>query len=131
MRTIKTFATKILPFLFHLLFGRTPTFLQMILTVLFGASCAVGVFYSTESNYWLAFSAFDIGGGIVTNSCRSTRKFWAELPVIVVPLFILLHLLELPHFWASAEEASVFGLWCAAMMAKVAVFALGQQEFRQ
>jgi hypothetical protein len=79
----------------------------------------------------LAISAFDICGGIVTNSCQSTRKYWASLPFFVVPLFIIIHLLEIPFLWEESNELWVFWLLIISMTAKLSVFALGQEEYRK
>ena len=117
-------------FVFRLLFGRRPTTLQISLTLLFGFACAYGIYILTDGSSVLAFSAFDICGGIITNACRSTRRFWAELPKFVVPLFVVFHLLEIPHFWMSTHGNMIFWVLCAAMSAKLAVFLLGQQEYR-
>jgi hypothetical protein len=122
---------KLLKILFYLLFGKTPTLLQYFLTLAMALLGGGVLYFYSNNDIGLAISAFDICGGIVTNSCKSTRKYWASLPFFVVPLFLIIHVLEIPYLWQETEGQWFFWLLIVAMMAKLSVFILGQEEYRR
>ena len=120
-------------FTFHMLHGATPTALQITLTygvAALGAITALIILGTDTVGIIVALVCADWLGGVVSISSRSTRMFWASLPRIMVYVFCAVHLAMLPVIWWLVDGAAEFAFLWPILIAKVAVFLIGQAEHR-
>lgn len=117
-----------------LLHGRDPV--PIIVTLIYLVGGIVGTFvWMAAPGGWqgilLTLLAVDWSAGIVANATRSTRAYYAELPMWVPVLFVAVHLAEIPLvLWASG--GSGLGEWMLLLLGlKLAVFVAGQIKLRR
>ena len=116
-----------------LLQGETPSTLQLILTyglALLGAAMMLWLAGTNITGVILAVIAADWFGGIVANSARSTRAFWAQLPSWTKPAFVIVHLCEVPIIYWLVSGDQMYAFLLPILGAKLAVFLIGQAEHR-
>ncbi len=116
-----------------LLQGETPGALQLILTyglALLGAATMLWLAGANIIGAILAVIAADWFGGIVANSARSTRAFWAKLPSWTSPAFVIVHLCEVPIIYWLVSGDQKYAFLLPILGVKLAVFLIGQAEHR-
>ncbi len=118
---------------FALLHGEKPTVMQIVGTFLIAAlaaAAALSIWGFGWRGILAAVICADWFGGVIANSARSTRLYWASLPRITVAAFCVVHLSEIPVVWfLLGENPASYLLW-PTVIAKISVFLLGQAEFR-
>ena len=114
--------------------GRDPA--PAVLAIMYAVGCIAAVFvWLAGPGGWrgglLALFAFDWSAGILANAARSTRAFYAGLPLRMAVLFIAIHIVEIPILWWLAGGTGLFGWMLLLLTIKLAVFIAGQMELRQ
>ncbi|ODT76841.1 MAG: hypothetical protein ABS76_30200 [Pelagibacterium sp. SCN 64-44] len=116
------------------LFGDNPTMSQVSLTLGYALFGVLFVYLARPFEWQgvvLMIMAADIFGGVISNASRSTRAHWATKPNWGACAFVVVHLIELPIIWWLADGDLVFWVLTCAMLAKIGVFIVGQDETRQ
>lgn len=116
-----------------LLHGDKPSVSQIAMTYAaagLAAVCALYIWGFGWRGILAAVVCADWYGGIVANAARSTRAYWATLPRFTVLAFCAVHLAEIPVLWILLGDTPASYLLWPAVIAKIAVFLLGQIEIR-
>jgi hypothetical protein len=115
------------------LFGDTPNMPQVLLALGYALFGVLFVYFARSFEWQsvvLMVMAADIFGGVISNASRSTRVHWATKPNWAALAFVLVHLIEIPIIWWLAGGDLVFWVLTCAMLAKIGVFIVGQDEIR-
>ena len=117
----------------NLLHGRDPIPAVLALTYLTGLAAAALVLHLGPGGWTgilLAVFALDWSAGIVANAARSTRAYYAGLPLSVSVLFVLVHLAEMPLLWWLSAGTGIWAWMQLILTVKLVVFVAGQIELR-
>jgi hypothetical protein len=113
------------------LFGESPTVRQVSFALGYAVFGLLFVYFARPFEWQtivLMIMAADIFGGVISNASSSTRAHWAGKSRWAAIAFVTVHLIEIPIIWWLSGGDIVFWLLTFAMLAKIGVFLIGQDE---